>query len=93
MNRNARKAFNALQKIGAPVFERNDYRAHFILSGEDNSDEVWADYWEAASLEKQLECGKIVWAFGINQKVHDILTPLGLYAEWINPGMLGIYTI
>lgn len=97
MKRSARKAFNALQKLSAPVMEPKEgdsFRAHFYLSGEDNSDEIWADYWEATALERvNPDTNKIEWAFGINTKVHDILNEQGLFAEWINPGLVGIYTI
>lgn len=97
MRRNARTAFNALQKIGAPVLEPkvgDSYRAEFYLSGEDNSKEIWADYWEALVLERvNLVTGEIEWAFGINDKVHRVLKANGLFAEWINPGLVGIYQL
>lgn len=91
MKRNARKAFNALKKIGAPVMETSGWGAEFILSAEDNVDTVWADYYEAAHLERVTENGDIEWAYGINQIVHVILKEYGLMTEWIDPGTVGIY--
>jgi len=97
MKRAGRNAFKALQKIGAPVIESNDYGAHFIISGETNCtgslncEDIWADYWEAQNLEHINEHGEIVWAFGINPKIHAVLKRYDLFCEWINPGMLGVY--
>jgi len=27
---------------------------------------------------------------GVSNRINDILDPLGLYAEWINPGVLAV---
>ncbi|NJO58780.1 MAG: hypothetical protein HC836_10660 [Richelia sp. RM2_1_2] len=91
MKRNARVAFNALKKIGAPVFESTDY-GFFGISAEDNVDETWADFYEAPRLERfTVPGGKLVWKSGVSPKITDILEANGLHAEWINPGMLGVY--
>lgn len=95
MKRNARKAFTALKKKGAAVFENGaDYGAHFILSGEDNHPAPVADYYQEYLTEyEDRETGKIHNAFGIADFVHDILKKNDLYVEWINPGMLGVYDV
>jgi hypothetical protein len=47
MKANYRKAFNALEKIGAPVREGGWSRDEgFRISAEDNYPIVWADYYE-----------------------------------------------
>lgn len=95
MKRNARKAFTALKALGVPVYDHeggNDYGAHFIISAEENYDETWADYYDGRNLERvDEETGKIVWRFGVNPKITDILDENGLFDEWINPGMIGVY--
>ncbi|QGH74780.1 hypothetical protein MAL1_00001 [Bacteriophage DSS3_MAL1] len=82
MKANERKAFNELKAIGAPVIERpeGDGDGPFVLSAEDNDSRIWADYYSP-------EFG----LFGVAQDVTDILESNGLFAEWINPGMVGVY--
>lgn len=81
MKRNYRKAFSALQKIGAPVFENED---GVWISAEDNYDEIWADYYDCYMWDHD------GWAFGINGKINKILDDNGLFAEWQNPGLLWV---
>lgn len=101
MKRNARKAFNQLKKIGCPVLETEDY-GHFIISAENNGTDphidaveniLWADAYEGYTLERVnvLDPNEILWAHGINTKIHRILKDNGLMSEWINPGMIGVY--
>lgn len=89
MKRHAKKAFTALKKIGAPVFVRGEGDGeegpHFIISAEDNSQRIWADYMETGA---DLEGGS---SFGVCSEVIDILDANGLYCEWENPGALGVY--
>lgn len=82
MQRNYKKAFTALKKLGVPVIVGDDYgdERFFRISGEDNYDILWADYY-------QMDFG----LFGVNQVVVDILDKNGLFAEWINPGVLGVH--
>jgi hypothetical protein len=82
MKQNFRKAFNALEKIGAPVFENED---GMFISGEDNCDEIWADYYDC------MHWAHDGWLFGVNGKINKILDKYGLFAEWVNPGLLGVY--
>jgi hypothetical protein len=84
MKRNARSAFNALKKIGAPVYEGKDWGGeYFILSAEENEKEIWADYYDGMNIPG--------WLFGVNPKVTKVLDKFGLVAEWINPGVLRVY--
>lgn len=77
-----KKAFDALKKIGAPVFTNadNDQIGNFSISGEDNSDEVWAEYY----------CPDFG-VFGVSQRIEDVLAKFGLMCEWQNPGKLNVY--
>jgi hypothetical protein len=82
MQRNYKKAFNVLKRLGCPVIEGDDYgdQRYFRISAEHNDDVIWADYY-------QMDMG----LFGVNQAVVDILDANGLFAEWINPGVLGVH--
>lgn len=92
MKKNYRQAFNALKKMGCPVIERpeGDRDGLFVISAEENVDRVWADYWEYS-------CGDdVVFLLfggvrGVAQDICDVLHEHGLYAEWINPGIVGVY--
>ena len=87
MKKNARLAFNALKKIGAPVMEEPWSGGHFRLSGESGEDGPnglpWADYYMEFGVNEE--------HFGVNADVMAILDKYGLYAEWCNPGVLDIY--
>ncbi len=82
MKQNERKAFNKLAAMGCPVIERpvNDPEAPFVISGENNDDRIWACYYA-------MEYGE----FGIALDVCTVLRENGLFAEWINPGIAGVY--
>ncbi len=82
MKRIYRNAFNALQKMGVPVYERDDMNGRFQISAEDPESYKWADYYETFHPD---------WAFGVNPKIDEVLRKFGLFAEWINPGELGVY--
>jgi hypothetical protein len=82
MKRNHRLAFNALKKIGAPVYERSDIE-NFQISAESNSDYIWADYYDGDYLDG--------YEFGVSPRIINTLAKYGLHAEWINPGELGVY--
>lgn len=78
-------AFKALEKIGCPVFENYDDAelGNFKISAEQNSDECWADYYSGMYYPD--------FVFGVNPKIVEILKKYGLYAQWENPGCLGVY--
>jgi len=75
--------FNALKKMGVPVYVRDDMDGRFQISAEEENSSDWADYYSRPSD----------WAFGINPKIDAVLSKHGLFAEWINPGELGVYRI
>ena len=88
MTRNHRLAFNALKKLGVPVYERSDIE-NFQISAERNFDPecgntLWADYYEGYTIGDD-------WEFGVNPIITKTLSKYGLHAEWINPGELGVY--
>jgi hypothetical protein len=84
MKRHARKAFNALKKLGAPVLERSDV-AYFVISGEDNYKEVWADYYEEFGIHSDSDTP------GVDPRICDIIEANGLFMEWETPGGLVVY--
>jgi hypothetical protein len=83
MKRKFKKAYTALKKIGAPVFENEDMErdGNFGLSAEDNVDRVWADYYREFGWPVD----------GIDAEVLKIVDKNGLYFEWQNPGVLYAY--
>lgn len=95
MKRHALKAANALKKINAPVYDHlaGEYGSHFIIGAElrTNDDVRFCDYYQEEIKEGYDINGNIINAFGIRQDVADILKANGLYAEWINPGQVGVY--
>ena len=87
MKRNHRLAFNALKKIGCPVYERSDIE-NFQISAEGiydyyDRDTIWADYYDGYRI--------LDWEFGINPLITNTLRRYGLHAEWINAGEIGVY--
>ena len=87
MTRNHRLAFNALKKIGCPVYERSDIKNFQIsaegIDGDYDHDTLWANYHDGYRIPD--------WEFGVNPLITDTLRKYGLHAEWINPGELGVY--
>ncbi len=84
MKRNYRLAFNALKKIGVPVYVRDDMDGRFQISAEEPESYKWADYY-AYNREG--------WDFGVNPLIDQVLKKYGLFSEWINPGELGVYKL
>jgi len=84
MKKNYRKAFDSLRKIGAPVLEGGDNGEDtFRISAEDNNHTTWADYY----IEHD---NNGMFLFGVNNQITQVLDENGLYAEWINPGVLAV---
>ena len=84
MKRNYRTAYNQLLKMQCPVIEGGDrgedtFRISAEQNCEDANETVWADY------------NNMGWGlFGVNTQITNILDDNGLYAEWINPGVLAV---
>lgn len=84
MNKAYTKAFNALQKLGCPVFVHSDAPNRFDISAEESNSDEWASFYNGDHSD---------WIFGVNPKVNEILSKHGLFAEWMNPGHLRVYEI
>jgi hypothetical protein len=81
MKRNFRFAFNKLKSLGVPVYERDDMGGRFQISAEEPGSHKWVNYHASPSN----------WIFGVSPQVEGTLAKYGLFAEWINPGELGVY--
>ena len=81
MKRTYIKAFNALKKMGVPVYEREDMGGRFQISAEEPDSYKWVNYYASP----------MSWAFGVHPKIDEALRKCGLFSEWINPGELGVY--
>ena len=84
MKRQFHLAYNALKKIGVPVYVRDDMGGRFQINAEHPESYKWADYY--AHNRKD-------WEFGVNPAVDKALKKYGLYSEWINPGELVVYEL
>jgi hypothetical protein len=84
MKKDFRNAYNALKKMGVPVYVRDDMDGRFQISAEDSESYKWADYYAYDRAD---------WIFGVNPKIDEVLKKYGLFSEWINPGELGVYYI
>jgi len=84
MKRQFRNAYNALKKLGVPVYVRDDMNGRFQISAEAPDSYKWADYYAYARDN---------WDFGVNPIVDKVLKKYGLFSEWINPGELGVYEL
>lgn len=95
MQRNAKKAYTVLKNAGVPVMKNNwDDTAHFEIAFEDThlllpmlerkaknrrAKVYWADYYgEFYDMEG-------------TQDLNDLLRQNGLYFEWINAAVVGVY--
>ena len=81
MKRQYRYAYNALKKLGVPVYERSDLNGRFNISAEDAESYKWCDYYYQGNE----------WDFGVNPVIEKVLAKYGLHSEWINAGELGVY--
>ena len=79
MQKRARKAFNALKKMGCPVkeWDGND-RGHFWINAEEENAGEWLDYYNL---------------FEGSKKLNEILNSNGLYFEWTNSAFGCVYDI
>ena len=79
MKRNARSAFNALKKAGFRPYDPVKDRPSWANAHFDLSAEEGdprLDYWENPCMEE----------------VQESLGKHELYGEWINPGIVGVYS-
>jgi hypothetical protein len=81
MKRHYRYAYNALKKMGVPIFIHRDDENRFDISAEDTNSSEWVNYWDHPEG----------WPFGVHPKIDDVLSQRGLHAEWINPGHLRVF--
>ena len=102
MKQNARKAYNALKRIGAPVLDPDKgWGGHFAISaelyGRDNGyydghiDQApdgmpWADYYEIVNYDNNFG-----YTFGVHPAIIKILEDNGLYCEWYNAAVMSVY--
>ena len=76
------KAFNALKKLGVPVYEHGDDNGNFSISAEVSGADQWVNYYD----------GYLLWnGESTNPALDSTLRQFGLYAEWVNPGRLAVY--
>ena len=83
MKRQYRLAYNALKKLGVPVYEREDLNGRFNISAEDPESYKWCDFYDGWNM--------LGWEFGVHPKIDEVLSKYGLFCEWINAGELGVY--
>jgi hypothetical protein len=81
MKREFRNAYNALQKMGVPVYVRDDMDGRFQISAEEPESYKWACTYSNHPN----------WDFGVNPKIDEVLSKYNLHSEWINAGELGVY--
>ena len=105
MQRNARNAYKAIAKLETEYIKNvhlidhgdqdEQWGAHFLIGCEPRTGDDWpvGDIYQEYIREYRDENGKIQNAFGIRTEIHDILDQYGLYAEWINGALFGIYDI
>lgn len=76
-------AYNVLRLLGVPVFVNDDHAelGNFGITAEHENSERWVRYYNAPGN----------WYFGVSPELDGLLEQFGLFAEWINPGCLGVY--
>lgn len=84
MKDNQQKAYDELKALGVPLFERDDHPTGFFISAEHENSYLWVDYYNEYNRFED---------FGCHSKIREVLEPLGLFAEWENPGCLAVWEI
>lgn len=97
MKLNARRAYRALQKIGAPVFERYSDGSQVECGGfKISAEQAGADDWFYPGSKDNAPDG-LPWAdywdwgthnFGVHPLIEGVLQEYGLMSEWEHPGAL-----
>ena len=80
------KAYNQLKKLGCSVYEHSSDQGNFSIDCTEGGmmhsplpDEVWGMYYGPDDLPY------------MSPKLDQVLTPLGLFAEWVNPERISIF--
>ena len=83
MKKPYKQAYQALKVLGVPVFtnEDHDRLGNFSINAETSEGHRWADYYVSPQS----------WVFGVSPELEAVLAQFGLFAEWQNPGCLGVY--
>jgi hypothetical protein len=83
MKKPYKQAYQALKVMGVPVFtnEDHDRLGNFSINAETSEGHRWADYYVSPQS----------WVFGVSPELETVLNQFGLFAEWQNPGCLGVY--
>jgi len=80
----ARGAAEELYVMGVPLLSPSlKWGGHFAISTEYDNSSKWLSYWDYPAF----------WDFGVNPRLVEVLERHGLYSEWINAAVLGIYTL
>lgn len=84
MNERFDAAYNTLKVMGVPVFRNADHAeaGNFGINAEAESAAQWVNYYAP---------NQTGWSFGVSPVIDEVLGAHGLFAEWINPGCLGVY--
>jgi len=96
MSINARKAFEELKNLGAPVRDwgKNEgygkHVAFVLIWANDDTSEIYADR-SGRYIKEQYVDGKYINPFGIRQDIHEILKKYNLVTDWWHEGQLIIY--
>ena len=83
MKKPYKQAYQALKVLGVPVFtnEDHDRLGNFSINAETSESHRWCDYYISPPS----------WVFGVSPELEAVLSQFGLFAEWQNPGCLGVY--
>ena len=78
-----KEAYDVLKVMGVPVFVNEDHerRGNFGINAEDPRADEWVSYYHPP----------INWTFGVNPTLDAVLDQFKLFAEWQNPGCLGVW--
>ena len=90
MKKYYRYAYNALEKMGVPVF--NEYSNGEPIEG--GRFKISAEYARSFEFLDYELAGRTIEGFddfGVSDKVNEVLSKYGLYGEWENGGCLAVF--
>lgn len=96
MSPNARKAFEELKKIGAPVMEWSEQEGYgpgvvfVMIWANDDSSQVFADI-DGRRINEEFRDGRFINPHGYRQDVHEIFARYDLVTAWHNHGQVVVY--